>query len=180
MPYRKHSRKQSGSRIVAQTTDFSGRCHIDSQYGVGLLQAVEGELTGLDTHIIEIEQALVRFLHGQSQHDFRGQFNHIDLKHLAHERETPRSAQVAFNDLDVVVLSQELDIERSADFQLAGYLPGNLLDAAYRLHIQFLCRELDCGISRMHAGKLDVLADGVCHDFSLTCHGIHLHLFGML
>ena len=89
MPYRKHGRKQSGSRVVTQTTDFSGRCHIDSKYGVGLLQTVERELAGLDAHIIEIEKALVRLLHRQSQHDFRGQFYHIYLKHLAHERKTP-------------------------------------------------------------------------------------------
>ena len=32
----------------------------------------------------------------------------------------------------------------------------------------------------MHAGKLDVLADGISDDFAVSCHCIHLHLLGVL
>ena len=32
----------------------------------------------------------------------------------------------------------------------------------------------------MHAGKLDVLGNGVGDDFAVLCHGVHLHLLGVL
>ena len=61
-----------------------------------------------------------------------------------------------------------------------GYLPGNLLDAAHRLHIELLRGELDCGVARMDTGKLDMLRDGVKFDFSVLRHCVHLNLLGLL
>ena len=175
-----HGGQQRAARVVAQAAHLSGGSHVDAQYGVGLLQAVERELAGLDAHIIEIEQALVRLLHWNAEHDLRGQLDEVDLKHLAHEREAARGTEVALDDLDVIILGQELDVEGAADSKFAGNLTGNLLDAAHRLHIEFLRGELDGGIARMHAGELDMLADGIGDNLAVTRHGIHFHLLGVL
>ena len=137
-------------------------------------------MRSLDAHIVEVEQVLVRLLHGDAQHHLGGQFDEVNLQHLAHEGEGAGGAEVALDDLDVVVTGQELDVERTGDVQLAGYLTADALDAAHGLHVEFLRGKLDSGVTAVYAGKLDVLADGVGNDFSLFCHGIHLHFLGVL
>ena len=62
--HRKHRFENSAGSITAYTPHLARRRHIHAQYGVCLLQAVEGELRGLDSYIIEVEQVLVRLLHG--------------------------------------------------------------------------------------------------------------------
>ena len=64
--------------------------------------------------------------------------------------------------------------------QRLSYLARDALDAAHRLHIELLRRELYGGIARVNTGKLDVLADGVCQYVAVLGHGVHLYLLGML
>ena len=79
------------------------------------MKAVEGELAGLDAHVVEVEQALGGFLNGQAEHNAGGQFDEIYLQHLAHEWEGATGAEVTFDDLNLVIACQELDIERARD-----------------------------------------------------------------
>ena len=58
----KHTFQNSLGNIVTDTPDLARRSHIDTQNGIGLLQAVEGELGSFDTYIIQIEFVLIRFL----------------------------------------------------------------------------------------------------------------------
>ena len=172
---------EHGTRgVVADAAHLARRGHVDAQHGVGLLQTVEGELRGLDTHVVQVEEVLVRLLYGDAQHDLRGQLDEVELQHLADEGERTRGTEITLDDLDVVVARQELDVERAGDVQLLGYLAADALDAAHGLHVELLRRELDGGVARVHAGKLDVLGDGVGDDFAVLCHGIHLHLLGVL
>ena len=47
-----------------------------------------------------------RLLDGQAEHHTCGEVDEVYLKNLGHEREASRCAEVAFNNLDVVVLWQ--------------------------------------------------------------------------
>ena len=60
-----------------------------------------------------------------------------------------------------------------------SYLTRDALDAANGLYIQLLWRELNRGITRMYAGKLDMLRDGISQDLTILSHSIHLYLLGM-
>ena len=108
------------------------------QHGVGLLQAVERELAGLDAYVVEVEEVLAGLLHWHAEHHFRGQLDEVDFQHLADEWERARGAQVALYDLDIVVAGEELYVERAADVQLFGYLAAYALDAAYGLAVELL------------------------------------------
>ena len=55
-----------------------------------------------------------------------------------------------------------------------------LLDSTHGLDIEFLRRELDGGIARMHASKLDMLRDGISHNLALVGHCIHFDFLGTL
>ena len=85
--HRKHRFKNSAGSITAYAPHLARRRHIHAQYGVCLLQAVEGELRSLDSYIIEVEQVLVRLLHGDAEHHFRSQFDKVYLEHLAYKGE---------------------------------------------------------------------------------------------
>ena len=89
-------------------------------------------MRGLDTHVIQIELILIRFLYRQAQHDTGSQLDEVYLQHLAHEREGTAGTKVA---LDHIALRQILDIERAGDIQLLSDLLTDTLDTTNRLHI---------------------------------------------
>ena len=99
---------------------------------------------------------------------------------ITDKRERTRCAQVALYHLYVVVLGKELNVKRTRYVESLGYLLTHLLYAANSFDIKFLRRELDCGIARMHAGKLDVLRYGIDLYLTVLGHGIHLYFLGKL
>ena len=176
---RKHRLQQSMVGILAETTYLTRRSHIHTQHGVGILETVEGELRSLHAHIVEVEQRLGRFLHRQVEHNTCGYINQVDFQHLTYKRERTGSTEVALDDLNLVVASKELDIERPRNLEFAGDITRNLLDTTDSLHIEFLCGEHNRGIARVYSRKLHMLRDGVGNDFAIACHSVHLHLLGI-
>ena len=92
-------------------------------------------MRGLDTHVIQIELILIRFLYRQAQHDTGSQLDEVYLQHLAHERERTAGTKVTLDHLDLIALRQILDIERTGDIQLLSDLLTDTLDTPNRLHI---------------------------------------------
>ena len=142
-----HTLEQGRIGVVAQTAHLARRAHIDTENRVGLLQAVEGELAGLDTDIVEVEEILLRLLHGHAEHDLRGQVDEVELQDLRDKREGTRGTEVALDDVDVVLAGHKLDVERTVDMERLGDLTADALDAAHGLDVEFLRRELDCSIT---------------------------------
>ena len=85
--YREHALEKGSGWFISETSHLTCRGHIDTEYGVGLLEAVERKLRGFDTHIIKVEETLVWLLYRQTEHYFSGKFNEIDLQYLANEWE---------------------------------------------------------------------------------------------
>ncbi len=73
-------------------------------------------------------------------------FNTFDTR-----REAARCAQIALDDFDVVVLGQELDIERAGYVESFGYGRGHFLKTAYGFDVEFLRRELYGGVAGVYA-----------------------------
>ncbi len=86
-------------------------------------------------------------LHLQSEHYTGGDVDEVQLQYLAYKRERARCTQVAFDDLYVVVFSEELDIERARYVEGLCNLLAYFLDAPYGLYVEFLGRELYCGVA---------------------------------
>ena len=57
----------------------------------------------------------MRFLHRNAEHNLCGQLNQVDLQHFTYEGETSTCTKVTFDNLNLVVSCQVLDIERTAD-----------------------------------------------------------------
>ena len=176
----KHGLEDGTAGVLTYAPHLTSGSHVHAKDRVGILQPVERELAGLDANVVQVEQALGRFLHLLPEHDTCGKLNEVELEHLAHEGERARSPQVALYHLYVVLTGKILYVERTRDAKLARYLAGDALDAAHGLHIELLRRKLYGGIARVHTGIFDVFANGIGYDFTVLCHGIHLHLLGML
>ena len=65
----------------------------------------------------------------------RSKVDLLEPARMLHRKGYVRCAEVAFDNLDVVVFGEELDIERSRYVKSLGYAAGNLLDAAHGLHV---------------------------------------------
>ena len=126
---------------VAEAAHLACGSHIHAQQRVGLLQTGEGELAGLHAHVAQVEGIAVRLLRMESEHSVCSKFYQVDLEHLGYEREAAGSPEVAFDDLYVVLLGEELYVERSGDMQFGGDARCHLFDAAHRLDVEFLGRE---------------------------------------
>ena len=114
------------------------------------------------------------------QHRARRQVDEILLEDLRNEGETPRCAQVAFDDLDVGIRRQELDVEGAGDVQFRGDLGRNLADAGRRHAVNLLRRELHRGVAGMDAGKLHVLGNRIGKQLAPVGHGVELDLLAAL
>ena len=172
--YRKNRLQERLVEIVTDTSHLTGRRHIHAQHRVSLLKTCKRELRWLHTYVIQVERTLLRSCRMLAEHNLRSEFYEVNLQHLRHEWKTTWSTQVALYDLNLVLLSEELDIERTGNLKRTGNLAGNLLDPSYSLHIKFLRRELDSGITGVHASILDMLRNGISENLTLIRYSIEL------
>ena len=142
-----HTLQKSCRCIVAQATYLARTAHVHTQYWVGLLKAVEAELAGLDTHIVEVEEVLVWLLYWQTEHHAGSQLDEVDLQHLTNEWERTAGTKVTLDNENIIVASHKLNVERSVDMKFLGNLTAYSLHTANSLHIQLLRRELDGSIA---------------------------------
>ena len=88
-----------------------------------------------------------------------------------------RSTQVTFDYFHFVVMSQELDIERTGNIEFFSNLTADLLDATSCCKVNLLCREYQRSITGVNARKLYVFGDCVFYHFTILCNGIKFNLF---
>ena len=69
--------------------------------------------------------------------------------------------QRALAHLDVVLLRQELNVEGAGDVERVANPVRDALDALDRLDVELLRGQDERGVTRVHAGVLDVLGDRV-------------------
>ena len=66
---------------------------------------------------------------------------------LGHEREGAGGAQVALDHLDLIVATQKLNVERSADLQALGDQHRDAFDAFDRLNVELLRGQHEGGVA---------------------------------
>ena len=99
--------------ILTQTTNFASGSHLDAEGRVGLCKTCKRELRSLDANIFEVEESFGGRRYFQSQHNVGGVFYEVAFQHLRYKWERARCTEIEFDDLHVVVLGEELHIERS-------------------------------------------------------------------
>ena len=63
----------------------------------------------------------------ETEHDLGSDFNGVDSSHFGNERERPRRSKITFDDFDLVVLGDELNIVWPSDVErVTNLLRGNL------------------------------------------------------
>lgn len=80
MAHGEHGFKQGAVGVFADAAHFACAGHIYAEHGVGFLQAVEGELGGLDADVVEVEEVLGGFLYGEAEHHLRGEVDEVELQ----------------------------------------------------------------------------------------------------
>src|SRR2546430_12226941 len=108
--------------------------------------------------------------------DFGGELDKVHVQDLRHERETPRRADVALDNLHVVALRNELNIEWTIQLERACDLLRNFFDPAHSLEIRPLRREHECSVTGMDTRVFYVLANRPQSELAATGDGIHLEL----
>lgn len=161
--------------VLAETGDLTGGGHLDSENRVRSRETTEGELGDLDADVVGRKVHRGVRLDGDTEHNVRRHLDSVDAGDLGDEGEGPRRANVALDDLDLVVFGDELDVVGSGDVEGSSDLGGGLLDAANRLGVEVLRREDEGRVSRVNSGVLDVLGDVVHDHLSVTSDSVHLH-----
>ena len=144
------------------------------------MQTGEGELAGLHTNPVDIVSRLVGLGVRSVKHNLCSSLDEVALQHLADEGERTGSAEVALDNLHLVITRQELNVERSGDVQFLSNLTADLLDAASCCEVDLLGREHQRGVARVYTGKLNVLGDGIFYNLTVLCHGVKLDFLGIL
>ena len=144
-------------KIVSQAGHFPGRGHLHTQSGIRSLQPRKGKLRGFNADVVELEQRMFRFGSFGMHHYPGSGVDEVVAQDFRDERKAPRGAQVALDDLDLVILGNELNVERAVDVQGIGNLPADEPHLADGLQVGALRRHYQGGVSRVHPGVLDVL-----------------------
>ena len=178
--HRVESGQQCVVEVGAKAANLTRRRHIDAQNRVGAVQTGKRELRSLHADVVDVEIRRVGLLNRLAEHNLCCGLNKVAFHNLRHKRERTRCAQVALNHLNLVIFSKILNVERSADVQLFGYLLAYLFDAACCCQIDVLRGEHQRCVARVDARKLNVLRDCVLVNLAVLGHGVELYLLGIL
>mmetsp|Transcript_12100 Transcript_12100/g.28762 ORF Transcript_12100/g.28762 Transcript_12100/m.28762 type:complete len:364 (-) Transcript_12100:108-1199(-) len=160
----------------SEARHLAGALHFNPSSWVRVLQPLEGEHGSLATNELDVNGVDVLRADRDPQHDLRGDLDEVHVERLGNEWEGSRRTQIALNNLDLVILAQELDVERPRNLQRVAQLLSNFLHASVGLNKQGLRREQQGGVSAVNASVLHVLTDGVVDHVTVAGHSIELNL----
>ena len=104
----------------AQAAHLSRRSHIHSGHRIGLVEPGKGELGTLHAHVAEVKGIGKGERRMLPQHATRGKADQVHPPHFGHKREAPGCPEIAFDDFQVQVRRQELDVEGARDAEFGG------------------------------------------------------------
>ncbi|KAF3384345.1 hypothetical protein F1880_003105 [Penicillium rolfsii] len=166
--------------VTTERSDLTSGSHLNTKNWISTRQTREGELGDLDTDVV-LGDANGRIrLEGNVDHSLGGHLDQVDTHDLGDEGERTRSTHVTLDDLDVVVLSNKLDVVRTSDVQSVTDLASRLLNATDSLSAQILGRQDQGSVTGVNTGILNVLRNEVANHDTVAGDGIHLNLLGVL
>eukprot|EP00162_Nutomonas_longa_P015353 comp22285_c2_seq1/m.53234 comp22285_c2_seq1/g.53234 ORF comp22285_c2_seq1/g.53234 comp22285_c2_seq1/m.53234 type:complete len:353 (+) comp22285_c2_seq1:2477-3535(+) len=164
--------------IAAKAGHFTGGGHLDTKHGVGALHALPRELRRLACNVVDLgEGDLGRRHTGETGKHTGCKIDKVDIVDLGHERERARGADIALNDLDVVLaVPQELHVHRARDVEALGDLGANILELGMGHRVDARGREKHGGIARVDTGVLNMLRERADNNLAVLRHGIKVKL----
>ncbi|GKT45601.1 LOW QUALITY PROTEIN: uncharacterized protein ColSpa_05782 [Colletotrichum spaethianum] len=177
----RHQSLEVGLVLVnTEASDLSSGSHLNTQDGVGARETRETELGNLDTDAVGGDGGRGVGLERPASDGLGGHLDHVDTHDLGDEGEGSGGTDVALNDLDVVVLGNELNVERTSDVQGSTNLASGLLDSGDGLGLQILGRQDEGGVTGVDTSVLNMLGDEVANDNTVLGNGVHLNFLGIL
>ena len=98
----------------------------------------------------------------------------VDSGRLRDDRDGAAGARIRLEDVELAVVDDELDVDQSANAELARDRFGHLDDARLHLGLDRLRRKDRDRVAGMDAGALDVLEDSRDEDFLAVEGGVDL------
>mmetsp|Transcript_10115 Transcript_10115/g.33697 ORF Transcript_10115/g.33697 Transcript_10115/m.33697 type:complete len:556 (-) Transcript_10115:3592-5259(-) len=167
--------------VLTEARYLSCAHHVNAHLGIAAGEAVEGELSHLYTHPVGLtDRQRRRDSLGDAHEDPGGYGDEGEVKGLGDEGEGAGGADVALDDLQLVVLGHELHVEGSRDEESLRYCKHDVPDALQRPVRQVLSRRHDGCVSGVNTSVLHVLRDHTGDDDAVLGNGIHLDLLGVL
>jgi len=99
---RDHRLQEGFVFVLTETSDFTSGGHFDTENRVSAKESLEGELRGSDADVFQFAVAVIVGLDVFSQEDSGSSINEINVVGFRDEWETTRSAEISFNDRDIV------------------------------------------------------------------------------
>src|SRR5271170_3380142 len=110
--------------------DFAGRRHLHPKNRISARQSTETELRDFHSNIIALDFEWWICLDREIENRIRSEFDHVDSHYFGNERKRSCCSYITFYDLYLVVLGDELDVERSSNVERIGDFLGRKLDSA--------------------------------------------------
>ncbi|GIX61719.1 uncharacterized protein BcabD6B2_11540 [Babesia caballi] len=179
-PTGEHGLEQGLVLVEAEPNDLASGLHVNANERVRRIEAIKRKDGHLHSHVVNVHELDVVDPRRSTHHHTGGLVNEVDVQSLGDEGESARSAQVALDDLDFVVLAEVLHVEGATDVQVARQLLRDLLHAPVGAHEDVLSGQNEGGVAGVGPGVLHVLADGVVEDDALRGDAVDLDLLGVL
>ena len=169
------------AEIVVHAHDFAGRAHLGAEHDGGAGEAREGEHGLLHAPMFGLQFAreaeVLKFFAG---HDLRGNFRQRHADGLRDEGHGARRAGVDLEHVELVALHRELHVHQADDFERLGERVSRLAHGLPHLGGERVRRHHHRCVSRMHAGKLDVLQHTADDRGLAVAEAVDVELHGVL
>lgn len=166
--------------VLTETSDFTSRSHLNTENRVRTRQSAERELGDFNTHVVAGHLDVRVGSDRQTEHDLGSNLDGIDTGDLGDKGEGSSGTEVTFNNLDLIVLGNELNIVRTGNIErLTNLLRGNL-NLSDSLSVEVLGGKHEGSVTRVYTSVLDVLGDVVHHHLTISGDSVHLNFLGLL
>ena len=163
----------------ADAEHFARRLHFGAELRVDvveLFKAENGHLDG-DVRRIGIEpRAVAEVAQAGADHDLGGKLHHGNARHLGDIRDGARCAGVDFDDVELVLVDEVLDVDEPLGLQGDRKLRRDVHHRFEHGVAQMIGRIDRDGVARVHARALDVLHDAGDEHVHTVRNGVHFEL----
>ncbi|KAI6769204.1 hypothetical protein HG531_010308 [Fusarium graminearum] len=166
--------------VNTETSNLTSRGHLNTQNRISARKTGETELRHLNTNTVGGKISRRVSLERLAHDSLGSHLNQINTHNLGHEGERTRSTNVTLNNLDVVVLGNELNVERTSDVESGTNLASGLLNTLDSGSLQILRRQDKGSITRVNTSVLNVLRDEVTNNLTVLSNSVHLNLLSVL
>ena len=164
-------------RVLAEAGHLARAHHLDAEQHVGARQPTKRELWHFDTDPPNAHDAVD---HGRTQAHghLSGHRDEVVVQRFAHKRKRAGHTQIALDHFELVVLGDQLQIERAVDLESGRDRARYKLDLGLGLRVEYGRRD-ESGVATVHARILHVTRYGHAQDLAVFGHRVDVYFFGV-